>query len=95
MRAYETMLILRPDQEEEQVTAIIERLQGIIQEGGGEIKNIDRWGKRRLAYEFKGQREGIYVVLEITASSGALNEMHRVLGLAEEALRHLTIRKEE
>jgi len=95
VRVYETMLLLRPEQEEEQVTATVERIQGIIQADGGEMKNVDRWGKRRLAFEVNGQREGIYVVLAFTSGSAALKEMNRVLGLAEEVLRHFTIRKEE
>lgn len=95
MRVYETMLLLRPEQEEEQVTATVERIQGIIQADGGEMKNVDRWGKRRLAYEVNNQHEGIYLVLTFTSGPAALKEMNRVLGLAEEVLRHFTIRKEE
>lgn len=95
MRVYETMLLLRPEQEEEQVTATVERIQGIIQTDGGEMKNVDRWGKRRLAYEVNNQHEGIYLVLTFTSGPAALKEMNRVLGLAEEVLRHFTIRKEE
>jgi len=95
VRVYETMLLLRPEQEEEQVTATVERIQGIIQADGGEMKNVDRWGKRRLAYEVNNQHEGIYLVLTFTSGPAALKEMNRVLGLAEEVLRHFTIRKEE
>ncbi|MGC8834644.1 MAG: 30S ribosomal protein S6, partial [Armatimonadota bacterium] len=61
LREYEIIYIIDPDLEEEAVTATIDRFSQLAASQGAEVVNIDRWEKRKLAYEIKNKREGIYV----------------------------------
>lgn len=89
------MLILRPDLEEGQTEALVERFGQLIQAQGGTVDNVEGWGKRRLAYEVNGHREGVYVVLNFKGEPAVGNELDRVLKLSDEVLRHMIIREGE
>lgn len=95
MRSYEAMLVLRPDLDEEATAALLARVQELITKNGGQVESVDSWGRRRLAYEIDGQREGIYVLVNFQAEPGVSAELERVLRLTEEVMRHLVVRDEE
>jgi len=95
VRAYELMLIVNPDLEEEATDAVIERTSNLIQRGGGEVTNINKWGKRRLAYEIRGNTEGFYVVIDFNADDETTTEVERVLKITEEVVRFLLVRKND
>jgi small subunit ribosomal protein S6 len=92
MRPYEVMIILDPTLEEAALRQQVDRSTEIIRSGGGSPGRVDRWGKRRLAYEINHQREGYYVVVEATAEPEAMATLDRALHLADEVLRHKVIR---
>ncbi|NLM69108.1 MAG: 30S ribosomal protein S6 [Firmicutes bacterium] len=92
MRTYELMLLLSPELEEEAVDALIARTTEIVTSRNGEIENIDKWGKRRLAYEVQDHTEGFYVVITFKADNEATTEVDRVLKITEEVLRFLLVR---
>jgi len=87
LRQYEIMLILPAEADESVVSAGLERITRIVSEGGGEVGKVDRWGRRRLAFEIDKQNEGYYVVVEFTAEPTILTELDRTLHLADEILR--------
>ena len=89
------MLIVNPDLEEEATDAVIERTSNLIQRGGGEVTNINKWGKRRLAYEIRGNTEGFYVVIDFNADDETTTEVERVLKITEEVVRFLLVRKND
>jgi len=95
VRAYELMLLLNPELEEEAVEALIEKTTEIIKVRNGEIENIDQWGKRKLAYEVQDHTEGFYVVIRFKADNEATTEVDRVLKITEEVLRFLLVRREK
>jgi small subunit ribosomal protein S6 len=88
MRKYELMYIIRTDIEQETVDATIEKFQGIIN-NGGEITKHDVMGKRRLAYEINKYRDGIYILINFTATNEVIAELDRVMGISDEILRYL------
>ncbi|HWC12812.1 MAG TPA: 30S ribosomal protein S6 [Acidimicrobiales bacterium] len=92
MRPYEVMIILDPTLEEAALREQVDRSTDIIRSGGGSPGRVDRWGKRRLAYEINHQREGYYVLVEATAEPEAMATLDRALHLADEVLRHKVIR---
>ena len=92
MRPYEVMIILNAALEEDAIRAQIDRAQEIIRANGGTPNRVDRWGKRRFAYEVKHQWEGFYVLIEATAEPIAMSELDRALHLADEVVRHKVIR---
>ena len=95
MRPYEVMIILNAALEEDAIRAQIDRAQEIIRTNGGTPNRVDRWGKRRFAYEVKHQWEGFYVLIEATAEPIAMSELDRALHLADEVVRHKVIRLPE
>lgn len=81
------MLILGPEADESVVSGALDRISRVVTEHGGQVGNVDRWGRRRLAFEIERQNEGYYVVVEFTAEPEALRELERSLQLADEVLR--------
>jgi len=95
MRNYEVMFILKPDLEEEVIAKFIERYSSIITNGGGEVVSVDKWGKRRLAYEIKDLQEGFYVLITFKSEPAVVAELDRVMKIADEMLRFMIINKDE
>ncbi|HEY5906286.1 MAG TPA: 30S ribosomal protein S6 [Actinomycetota bacterium] len=91
MREYEVMLILPAEADEQVVSTAIDRITKVISADGGEVGTIDRWGRRRFAFEIDHQNEGYYVVANFTADPAAQPELDRVLNLADEVIRHKVI----
>jgi small subunit ribosomal protein S6 len=92
VRPYETLIIFDAEIDEAAVNAVLDRAAEIIRAGGGERGPLDLWGKRAFAYELKHKREGYYVVMEFTAVPSVAADVDRLLDLADEALRHKTMR---
>ena len=87
MRQYEVMLILPAEADESVVGTAVDRITKVISDAGGEVGKIDRWGRKRFAYEIDKQAEGYYVVIELQADPTALSELDRTLLLADEVVR--------
>lgn len=92
---YELMVILDPSIDERTVAPSLEKFLNVIRQDGGTVDNVDIWGRRRLAYEIKKRSEGVYAVVDLTASPEATKELDRQLGLSEAVLRTKVIRAEE
>ena len=92
---YELMVILDPEVDERQVAPKLDGFLKVITADGGSIDNVDVWGKRRLAYEIQKKNEGIYAVVNFTATSEATQELDRQLGLSELVFRTKVLRAEE
>ncbi|WP_114853891.1 30S ribosomal protein S6 [Brachybacterium sp. YJGR34] len=87
MRKYEMVVILDPSVDERTVTGTFEKLVQVIPTEGGTVDEVDVWGKRKFAYEIDKKSEGIYIVLQFTATSATAQELDRQLGLNESVLR--------
>ena len=95
VRPYEVMVILDAGLEDDVIRSAVDRAVDLIRSRGGNPGRIDRWGKRRFAYEMRHRSEGYYVVIEATAEPAVMAELDRVLFLADEVLRHKVIRLPE
>lgn len=91
---YETMYILRPDLNDEQVEQAIAKYENLVREQGGENIQIQNRGKRRLAYEINRQRDGIYIQLNYTGPGKIIAPLERAMRLSEEVIRYMTIKQE-
>lgn len=94
MRAYESMFVMRPTLEEEQIKALVEKFGRVITGYNGTVESAELWGKRRLAYEIDDLREGIYLLLRFTAGSDAIQELDRQYKLSEDVIRYLIVREQ-
>ena len=92
---YELMVILDPSIDERTVAPSLDRFLGVIRNDGGTVDNVDIWGRRRLAYEIDKHTEGIYAVVQLTATSATTQELNRQLGLSEAVLRTKVLRADE
>ena len=95
MRDYEVLYIVRPDLEEDKVQDIVKRVNSLISRAGGSSEQTSLWGKRKLAYEVKHQKEGSYVLQDFKIDAGRVPELESALKITEEVLRHLIVRKQE
>ncbi|MBI2860964.1 MAG: 30S ribosomal protein S6 [Chloroflexi bacterium] len=95
LRDYELMLILKPDLEAEALDAAIASVEQFITGKGGIVVNVDRWGKRRLAYSLKRFLEGHYVLARFKMAPEWSKQLESSLLISEEVLRHLLVRLEE
>jgi small subunit ribosomal protein S6 len=95
LRDYELTLVVSPDVGDEGLPATVERLSAFIQDRGGEIKNVDQWGRRRLAYPIGNAAEGFYVVIQFGIEPNEIRALEGNLRMAEDVLRHLVVKLEE
>ncbi|ASS74343.1 30S ribosomal protein S6 [Tumebacillus algifaecis] len=95
MRAYETMLVLKADLEEETRDALIAKYEGIVAKEGGTVQQSTKYGKRKLAYEINKNREGFYVLLNFEANNTTPAELERLMKIDDNVLRYLTVVKEQ
>ena len=93
MRDYEILYIVRADLEDDKVQDIIKRVNTIIEKAGGTAERTNVWGKRKLAYEVKHQKEGSYVLQDFQIGPDRVPELEAALKITEEVLRHLVVRK--
>jgi small subunit ribosomal protein S6 len=95
MRKYEIMYIIRPNIDDEAKKAVVERFNNILTENGAEITNVKEWGKRRLAYEIKKYRDGIYMIVNVVAEPKAVQEFDRLAKINDDIIRHIVVKEEE
>lgn len=95
MRDYEVLYIVRADLDDEKVQDAVKRVNSLIQRSGGTAERTNLWGKRRLAYEVKHQKEGAYVLQDFQLDPDRVPELEAGLKITEEVLRHLVVRKPE
>ena len=95
IRPYEALYIIQPDLTDEQITPITEKYKQVVEEQGGEVESINRWEKRRLAYEVKGQKEGFYVLMNYKSESKVSTELDRLFKIADDVIRHIIVRLDE
>jgi small subunit ribosomal protein S6 len=81
------MFILPPDADESVVQGALDRITRIVSDAGGALGKVDRWGRRRLAYELARHSEGYYVVAEFTAEPKIIKDLERAMQLADEVIR--------
>lgn len=95
MRKYEVMYIVRPDIEQEALTAETDKYQAIITNDGGEVITHEILGKRRLAYEINKVLDGIYVLVNFEAAATAVDELERVMKISDDVIRFLIVKDVE
>jgi small subunit ribosomal protein S6 len=92
LRDYELVVILSPELAEEELPAAVDRLSQLIVDRGGEVKDINRWGRRKLAYPIKSHSEGNYLVTQVRLDPNRTSGLEAGLRISEEVLRHLLVR---
>ena len=94
-RTYEIMFIVRPDVEEADLDKLIEGFTGNITSGGGEVKSVEKMGRRRLAYTVRKFNDGFYVLFTVIAPGSLVGEIERRLRVSEQVIKFITVRMDE
>ena len=88
-RDYELMYVVRPDLDEDGLRSAVEAVQGLVEGQGAEVLTTTPWGKRRLAYEIAGLRDGHYVIVEFRGDGSKVTELERALRINDHVIRHM------
>jgi len=88
-REYELMYVVRPDLDEDGLRGTVEAVQGLVEAQGAEVTATTPWGKRRLAYEIAGLRDGHYVIVEFKSDGSTVKELERALRISDHVIRHM------
>ena len=89
------MFIVDPTIPDEEIEVVQQRLRELAESRGAEVKKLQPWERRRLAYEIKGRRDGVYVLAQIRAEPSVVRELEQQLGVTETVLRHMVVRLDE
>ena len=94
-RLYEVMFIVRPDEAEEEVDKLIAGFTTSVTNGGGVVKNVEKMGRRKLAYTVRKFNDGNYVLLTLEAGGAVVAELERRLRVTEPVIKFITVRTDE
>jgi small subunit ribosomal protein S6 len=94
MRTYEALVIVDARLEEGDIQKAVDKFVSVVGDAGGEVTGLDRWGKRRFAYEIAHQREGYYFITNFRAPEGAIPQLERTLYISDEYVRGKIVRPE-
>lgn len=95
MKAYEVLYIVRPEMDEEAIAALADKFSEVVTNNGGADVIVDKWGKRRLAYEIDDLKEGFYILMNFNGEARTAHEVERVMKISDSVVRFLTTKKEE
>jgi small subunit ribosomal protein S6 len=95
VRRYENVFIAHADLSDDDIGEKIKRYGAIITDGKGIIVRIEKWGKKKLAYEIKKQSRGYYILIDFAAPSATVSELERNLRIDEKILKFMTVMKED
>lgn len=89
MRKYELVCLIQPDLDEAAFNGIVDRVKVWVAESGGNVDKVDIWGKRKLAYPIRKQREGNYVLFNLSLETTATSGLEQNLRYTETVMRHM------
>lgn len=89
MRKYELVCLIQPDLDEAAFNGVLDRVTGWVADSGGTVDKVDIWGKRRLAYPIRKQREGNYVLFNLSMDTTATSGLEQNLRYTEAVMRHM------
>ncbi len=95
MKAYEVLYIIRPDLDDEMLTANVDKFAEVVTTNGGADLSVDKWGKRRLSYEINDHKDGVYILMNFNGEARTVQELERVMKISDNVLRFLTTKKED
>ena len=94
MNKYELAVVVSAKIEDDARTETVEKVKALVERFGGQISEVDEWGKRRLAYEIQKMREGYYYFIQFEADAACPAEVERHIRIMDNVLRYLVVRKD-
>jgi len=91
MRKYELVCVFHPELDETAFNTALDKVKGWVTDAGGSVDKVDVWGRRQMAYPIRKQREGQYVLLNVTMSTDATAGLERNIRIHEPVIRHMLV----
>ena len=95
MNKYELAVVVSAKIEDEERAAVIEKVKALIERFGGQITNVDEWGKKRLAYEVQKMKEAYYYFIQFDAETSAPAEIESRIRIMDNVIRFLCVKQNE
>ncbi len=92
---YESLFVLRPSLADADIQKMLDRVKATVEKAGGAVEYLSNWGKRKLAYEIKQEKKGVYVQLNYRGNGAVVAELERLFRLDDAALKYLTVKIED
>ena len=89
---YESIFIVRPSLPDEDTQKLIEKMKGVLEKSGGALLRADNWGKKKLAYEVRRERKGVFVYFYFRSEGNVIEELERSYRLEDSVIKFLTVR---
>ena len=94
MNKYELAVVVNAKLEEEERVAVIEKVKALVERFGGNVADVDEWGKRRLAYEIQKMKEGYYYFIHFEADANVPGEIEQRIRIMDNVIRYLCVKQE-
>jgi small subunit ribosomal protein S6 len=94
-RVYEILFIADPNLGEPEVDALTAHIQGFAEKEGGRIQKVEKWGKKRLAYNIRKHQEGYYVLIVVEGKASLVKEVERRIRVTDGVVKFITVRVDE
>ena len=95
MNKYELAVVVSAAIEDDERAAVVEKCKALIERFGGQVTNVDDWGKKRLAYEVQKMKEAFYYFIQFDAESTAPAEIESRIRIMDNVVRYLVVRQDE
>lgn len=95
MELYESLFIIRPSLSDEDTSALIEKMKGVVTKNGASLQRAENWGRKKLAYEIKRERKGTYVYFYFQGAGTVVGELERAYRSEDSIIKFLTVRLEQ
>ncbi len=94
MNKYESVIIIEPNLDEEEIDNIIQKVRDIIEENGS-VTKVEKMGMKKLAYEIRKNKEGYYIVIYFEADPSIIAELERYYRITDDIIKYITVRKDD
>ena len=94
MNKYELAVVVSAKIEDDERAQVIEKVKALVERFGGQISDVDEWGKKRLAYEIQKMKEGFYYFIQFESDSTCPNEVEAHVRIMEPVIRYLCVRQD-
>ena len=95
MNKYELAVVVSAKIEDEERAAVVDKVKALVERFGGQITNVDEWGKKKLAYEVQKMHEGFYYFIQFDAEASAPAEIESRIRIMDNVIRFLCVRQDE
>ena len=95
MNKYELAVVVSAKIEDDERAAVVEKAKTLVERFGGQITNVDDWGKKRLAYEVQKMKEAFYYFIQFDAESSVPAEIESRIRIMDNVIRYLCVRRDE